>query len=180
MILNWNNLPVLKPEQNQIEKLFKNIWWNQKCPYICRPFHKRNYKKSFILQSKKSKMREHLPQTIFWYKIFLRLNFLRIVRFSKFVKICYSHTVLWNIEAAQNSELSLGFNSEEYKLSINIVSLVNETKLISCFCLSCFLLFNWKPETRNLKPFTYNGEFDPGSGWTLAAGLTHASRTVTG
>ena len=22
----------------------------------------------------------------------------------------------------------------------------------------------------------YNGEFDPGSGWTLAAGLTHASR----
>ena len=26
----------------------------------------------------------------------------------------------------------------------------------------------------------YNGEFDPGSGWTLAAGLTHASRGVTG
>ena len=25
----------------------------------------------------------------------------------------------------------------------------------------------------------YNGEFDPGSGRTLAAGLTHASRTVT-
>ena len=25
----------------------------------------------------------------------------------------------------------------------------------------------------------YNEEFDPGSGWTLAAGLTHASRTVT-
>ena len=24
--------------------------------------------------------------------------------------------------------------------------------------------------------FFYNGEFDPGSGWTLAAGLTHASR----
>ena len=24
----------------------------------------------------------------------------------------------------------------------------------------------------------YNGEFDPGSGWTLAAGLIHASRTV--
>ena len=30
-----------------------------------------------------------------------------------------------------------------------------------------------------LKIKTYNGEFDPGSGWTLAAGLTHASRTVT-
>ena len=26
------------------------------------------------------------------------------------------------------------------------------------------------------KLFFYNGEFDPGSGWTLAAGLTHASR----
>ncbi len=26
----------------------------------------------------------------------------------------------------------------------------------------------------------YDGEFDPGSGWTLAAGLTHASRGVTG
>ena len=25
----------------------------------------------------------------------------------------------------------------------------------------------------------YNGEFDPGSGWTLAAGLIHASRGVT-
>ena len=25
---------------------------------------------------------------------------------------------------------------------------------------------------------TYNGEFDPGSGWTLAGGLTHASRAV--
>ncbi len=27
--------------------------------------------------------------------------------------------------------------------------------------------------------FLYNEEFDPGSGWTLAAGLTHASRGVT-
>ena len=26
----------------------------------------------------------------------------------------------------------------------------------------------------------YNGEFDPGSGWTLATGLTHASRGETG
>ena len=28
--------------------------------------------------------------------------------------------------------------------------------------------------------YNYNEEFDPGSGWTLAAGLTHASRGVTG
>ena len=27
--------------------------------------------------------------------------------------------------------------------------------------------------------FYYNEEFDPGSGWTLATGLTHASRGVT-
>ena len=27
-----------------------------------------------------------------------------------------------------------------------------------------------------LKKNIYNGEFDPGSGWTLAAGLIHASR----
>ena len=26
----------------------------------------------------------------------------------------------------------------------------------------------------------YNGEFDPGSGWTLAAGLIHASRGAAG
>ena len=30
------------------------------------------------------------------------------------------------------------------------------------------------------KQLIYNGEFDPGSGWTLAAGLIHASRAVTG
>ena len=30
------------------------------------------------------------------------------------------------------------------------------------------------------KTFFYNGEFDPGSGWTLAAGLTHASRGAAG
>ena len=29
------------------------------------------------------------------------------------------------------------------------------------------------------KQLIYNGEFDPGSGWTLAAGLIHASRGVT-
>ena len=28
-----------------------------------------------------------------------------------------------------------------------------------------------------IKNITINGEFDPGSGWTLAACLTHASRT---
>ena len=39
--------------------------------------------------------------------------------------------------------------------------------------------FLWKKleqgQTRNIKHL-YNEEFDPGSGWTLAAGLTHASR----
>ena len=31
----------------------------------------------------------------------------------------------------------------------------------------------------SLYDFFYNGEFDPGSGWTLAIGLTHASRGET-
>ena len=43
----------------------------------------------------------------------------------------------------------------------------------------------WVPGNRTLKnnepwveikTINYNEEFDPGSGWTLAAGLTHASR----
>ena len=29
---------------------------------------------------------------------------------------------------------------------------------------------------KNIKDIFYNEEFDPGSGWTLATGLTHASR----
>ena len=33
-----------------------------------------------------------------------------------------------------------------------------------------------KDEPTNKIQSFYNGEFDPGSGWTLAAGLTHASR----
>ena len=52
---------------------------------------------------------------------------------------------------------------------------------------------NWSIKQHNFRMFNirekwaltkfkiiYNEEFDPGSGWTLAAGLTHASRTVTG
>ena len=31
-----------------------------------------------------------------------------------------------------------------------------------------------------IKQYFYNEEFDPGSGWTLATGLTHASRGVAG
>ena len=35
------------------------------------------------------------------------------------------------------------------------------------------------PRLRFLYMIFYNGEFDPGSGWTLAIGLTHASRGET-
>ena len=31
-------------------------------------------------------------------------------------------------------------------------------------------------QLQSITIFLYNEEFDPGSGWTLAAGLTHASR----
>ena len=42
-----------------------------------------------------------------------------------------------------------------------------ETALLSFLLASC------------LSNLLYNGEFDPGSGWTLATGLTHASRGET-
>ena len=35
--------------------------------------------------------------------------------------------------------------------------------------------FQWNYISQ-FKQLIYNGEFDPGSGWTLAAGLIHASR----
>ena len=35
------------------------------------------------------------------------------------------------------------------------------------------------PSGKVIIKILYNGEFDPGSGWTLATGLTHASRGVT-
>ena len=36
----------------------------------------------------------------------------------------------------------------------------------------------WGQDRQKIKDINYYGEFDPGSGWTLAAGLIHASRTV--
>ena len=35
---------------------------------------------------------------------------------------------------------------------------------------------NFRWNYSQFKQLIYNGEFDPGSGWTLAAGLIHASR----
>ena len=37
-----------------------------------------------------------------------------------------------------------------------------------------------KNGAKQLAQTIYDEEFDPGSGWTLAAGLTHASRGVLG
>ena len=36
--------------------------------------------------------------------------------------------------------------------------------------------FSMRNYKSRFKQHIYNGEFDPGSGWTLAAGLIHASR----
>ena len=46
--------------------------------------------------------------------------------------------------------------------------------------LYCYVSFIYNRAWNKLTSFIeiYNGEFDPGSGWTLAAGLIHASRTV--
>ena len=40
--------------------------------------------------------------------------------------------------------------------------------------------FFWKIIDAKWSKLIYNGEFDPGSGWTLAAGLIHASRGAAG
>ena len=37
----------------------------------------------------------------------------------------------------------------------------------------------WRQRIVEYRKILYNGEFDPGSGWTLATGLTHASRGET-
>ena len=39
------------------------------------------------------------------------------------------------------------------------------------------IIHEWAKKQRKTKTLRYyNEEFDPGSGWTLATGLTHASR----
>ena len=40
--------------------------------------------------------------------------------------------------------------------------------------------YNYRIEQKSILQTIYNGEFDPGSGWTLAAGLIHASRGAAG
>ena len=59
----------------------------------------------------------------------------------------------------------------------SIIEILGKNKVSIIKNLSfLFLKHSWD---KFLKTF-YNEEFDPGSGWTLAAGLTHASRGVTG
>ena len=52
-----------------------------------------------------------------------------------------------------------------------VLKQLNTFKNIQGFWIQCL----WET-SQDIKTFFYNGEFDPGSGWTLAAGLTHASR----
>ncbi len=62
--------------------------------------------------------------------------------------------VLWHNEVATRRDVNLA----EENLLVNIRSELG--------------LGIWKDKKNNF----YNEEFDPGSGWTLAGGLTHASR----
>ena len=62
----------------------------------------------------------------------------------------YLNSVLWSIWAAKSFPLSRESEFQTIPLRLELK------------------IYN--------KTFFYNGEFDPGSGWTLAAGLTHASR----
>ena len=49
-------------------------------------------------------------------------------------------------------------------------------KFLSSLARESFKAIPLRLELRFIQNYFYNGEFDPGSGWTLAAGLTHASR----
>ena len=73
----------------------------------------------------------------------------RINKLDRSLRGKHRSKVLWKTEAKNN-------HSSEYPFSIN-----------------------WEVRNKSwdIKDHSYNGEFDPGSGWTLAAGLIHASCT---
>ena len=53
----------------------------------------------------------------------------------------------------------------------NVLWKLSKTSILSSTVLNLSKLISWK------KDIYFFGEFDPGSGWTLAACLRHASRT---
>ena len=55
----------------------------------------------------------------------------------------------------------------------------NFTILLGARAMKLASFAEWRQGIVEHRKILYNGEFDPGSGWTLATGLTHASRGET-
>ena len=92
------------------------------------------------------------------------------------------------LKSESSMKVLIFLRSKKTNWKIDTISVVQELKLISL----CETVELFDGAHRNMVPVTihfnksvilsyliislYNEEFDPGSGWTLATGLTHASR----
>ena len=91
----------------------------------------------------------------------------RIFDVGRWVKeTSYHFSWFWCFELDTSDE-----GSEQRQMEC-VASLVGYWVFPCCFLQVFVIAFS-------LYDFFYNGEFDPGSGWTLAIGLTHASRGET-
>ena len=75
-----------------------------------------------------------------------------------------------------NSTTSNSDKAETERVGPGEIPEIDRTEQISIICPFLFFLKKKKKE----KEINNNEEFDPGSGWTLATGLTHASRGAAG
>ena len=86
--------------------------------------------------------------------------------------------VLWKDYIKDRRVVQVRKNKSFNSGSINFVRSLRQTNIRRLRNWSegfAFLPFHFF----TFKQYFYNGEFDPGSGWTLATGLTHASRGET-
>ena len=98
--------------------------------------------------------------------------------------------VLWKILHKQTSSTRSGLATPYYIYGSNKLGKRNEpSRNWHRVYIASINEKDIRPKTDNkhrfllmqdeVKMIFYNGEFDPGSGWTLATGLTHASRGET-
>ena len=136
------------------------------------------------------------PETFGWCYNFLYL----CTRFSEIRRWAMKERVLWkdlhkqrsstrskSLRMAQPLRGELGRRNEPFNASWTLhqvffslheirISVLNRQQLrVSMNFLGMVFAMPWRWVCHPWTIF-YNGEFDPGSGWTLATGLTHASR----
>ena len=144
-------------------------------PFFCRPvlwnkFGSNEKSRTFALPFEKRVADEALSSSQDW-RMRIRLerffeNFSqKSCRFKKYAYLCSpvrktgSRKRIWEVHWKDCFTVQEA-STEKYNLSRSVNSF---ERIIKC-----------QDKLRDLK--LYNEEFDPGSGWTLAAGLTHASR----